>query len=144
VAAITIYITPEEYAIGESNGISERRVYARVNYDNWSIERAITEPLKKNKYKILFDEWKPVCDKNGVSYETFRKRMAKKNMTPEKAAAKIPEPKITDEHKALAAQNGIPEGTLEQRVYSYRWDPMKAATDPVKTQFRRKGIVKHG
>lgn len=39
------YITPEEYKIAESNGISRETLNGRVRKCGWSIERACTEPL---------------------------------------------------------------------------------------------------
>lgn len=138
MAAITIYITPEEYAIGEKNGIDRHRVYHRVNYDRWTVERAITEPVKPNR--AIYKDWEDLCKENGISYETFRKRITNKKMTPYEAATyQIPETKIKPEHKALAAKNGISENTLKCRVYQYKWTPERAATEPVNEQFRRKG-----
>lgn len=142
MGAKTIYITPEEYAIAEKNGIPSKRVYARVNSDNWSIERAITEPVRLPKANSeLYQAWLKY-GKGNVSYPTFRKRVSKWGDSYERAGRKVQDEfKITDEHRALADKNGIPQSTLEARVYQYKWDPMQAATDPIQTKYRRKGRV---
>jgi hypothetical protein len=110
--AKSIYITPEEYAIAEKNGIPAKRVYNRVNNSNWSVERAVTDPIQK-QYKMEYEKYKVLCDKNNVSYQVFRKRMKRKGMTGFKAASiAVTPPKITAEHRALADKNGIPKTTI--------------------------------
>lgn len=143
MGAMTFYITPEEYAIAEKNGIHAARVYARVNSDNWSIERAITEPVRPPKAQSeMYQNWLKY-GKDKVGYPTYRKRV-RKGDSYEWAGRKYEAIKIKPEHRALAIKNGIPEGTFEARVYNRKWDPLKAATEPINTKYRRKGVVKLG
>lgn len=62
------YVTPEQYDVANKNGISNNNVYSRL-YQNkgWTIEKAITVPLKKNK-------WLDIAINNGITRETYRSR----------------------------------------------------------------------
>lgn len=130
------YITPEDYATAEKNGIHRHLVYQRVN-NGWDIERAITEPVSKRCLKNgLWDRWK---HKAVVCRRTFSSRIHR-GMTPEQAALT---PKITredvgkrqrtytDEQLAIAKSNGISKAVLSQRINSYKWTIEKAITTPV-------------
>src|SRR5690625_2288287 len=59
------YLTPEDYAIAKSNGISRKRAHERFYHNDWSAERAITEPTghyHSNNYKELLKQ----AHENGV------------------------------------------------------------------------------
>lgn len=77
------YITPEEYAIAEQNGISARLVTERVRRLAWSVDRAITTPPKIHKDR---KKWLEIAKQNGISIITFYSRVRKGGMDPEKAA----------------------------------------------------------
>jgi hypothetical protein len=141
---MTDFPTPEEFKIAEANGISYNNVYNRVYTLGWSVQRAINTPVLKPDMWLRYKE---KCEKLGICQNTFHQRIHK-GKTPEEASSYPPfsqrrpyakgKGKITPEIAELAKQNGISHNTLDARVYNYRWDVMKAATTPVKTQFRRK------
>lgn len=139
----TIYITPEDYATAEKNGIAKDRVYSRVNYGLWSIERAITEPHRGNTVKRMYEELlsKKPEDAIYVGYESFRKRI-QRGILPKVAIIGITR-KLSNKLFEIADKNGISKGTVSQRVYQYKWDIERAITEPVHTEHRRKtGRVK--
>lgn len=67
------YITDEDYAVAESNGISKFTVDARVRTLYWEIEKAITQkPRVLNRIpKIVLDSLK----KNNISKTTYNTRI---------------------------------------------------------------------
>ena len=68
------YITPEEYAIALNNGISRDLVNKRVRMHSWDKLKAITvapKTIKKYSKEII-----ELAESNGISIDTFYKRMA--------------------------------------------------------------------
>lgn len=80
-----VEITKEHYEIAKKNGIGKHNVWQRVNEYFWSIERAITEPVKKYR-KRNWSQWRELAEKHGVSADVFYTRVSKRGMTPEQAA----------------------------------------------------------
>lgn len=84
------YLTEEDYETARKNGIHYNLAYNRVYVYGWEPERAITEPpFEMNKPTGEWDDWKEVCEQNGVSHQLFRTRKSralKKGMTDEQAA----------------------------------------------------------
>lgn len=118
------FITDEEYKIAESNGINKRAVYQRVNY-GWSIQRAITQPLKKLKRHS--PEALNRANSVGVSRAAYYNRISL-GWSIEKASST---PIMTKEdiyknnsikntkypqYKSLAEKNGVPYSTFKRRV----------------------------
>jgi hypothetical protein len=83
-------LNEENFKIGQGNGISRKNVIQRYANYGWTIERAITDPVKQPKG--IWNEWKEICKQNGVSNELFNIRM-RKGATPEQAATVPPEKK---------------------------------------------------
>jgi predicted DNA-binding protein YlxM (UPF0122 family) len=137
------YLTPSDYEVAEQMGIDRNTLYSRVYRYNWSILRATTTPKKQHfgPYK----DFKEVCDKNGITKGTFYERI-RRGYTPEEAATKKVNPgikreqnfKLTQELFDIAKENGIEKGTVESRVYQYKWSVKRAITEPVNTKYRRK------
>ncbi len=75
-------ITEEMLTIAEQNGISRGNVRQRIKKYHWSIERAITEPLRCSPYEQYWE----LAEKNKISKELFRLRIFH-GMTPEEAAS---------------------------------------------------------
>lgn len=144
-----LYLTDEDFKTAEANGISYENAYARFYNYGWVKKDAITKPVLR---RDLWINHKEECEKNGINRSTFLSRV-RKGLPPEKAAS-LPvasfgqklEPekhptKISKEMKELATKNGISYNTFSIRVYKYKWDVLKAATTPIKTQFRRRDFV---
>lgn len=70
------YISPEDYAEAEKNGISRARVYYRRYNEGWSLQRAITEPVRGYK-DSGWNQWCDIATRNGVTYGLFMDRKAK-------------------------------------------------------------------
>lgn len=85
----SVYVTPEEYAIAEKNGISSFNVYQRVNVYNWNTQRAITTPLGKCN-ALGWTENKQLAKKNGIGYDTYYHRVTAMGWDPLKAATTQP------------------------------------------------------
>lgn len=150
---MSIYITPEEYEIAESNGIKGRLVEQRVRTQGWDVKRAITTPVRKHKPKGSLTKWAEKAKENGISYDTFTARVNALGWDIEKAAT---QPKQTKEERMnrlnagrrvfpldfvkLAESNGIDYETFKYRVRSGR-SYEEAATRPLMNNGRKKGIV---
>lgn len=129
-------ISPEQYAIAESNGICRKTLHTRVYVNDWDVERAITQPVIRREG--LWEKWGPVSK---VSKTAFHTRISR-GMTPEEAAltpktTKKNTGRIKEEHLKMAAENGVSKGTLHSRVYIYNWPLEKAITTPPKANGRR-------
>lgn len=143
-----MYLTPEDCKIAENNGIPEHVVRDRFYNKFWSKRRALSEPYKPRPKTHL--KYAEALKESGVKRSLFYHRV-RDGWTEEKAATtpvmtreetikrmletSKQNTRITKDIRALAEANGIPKGTLEQRVYKYGKDPIKAATEPVKSQF---------
>lgn len=136
------YLTEADYAIAEKNGISREIAYQRRYKYFWSIKRTITEPVGAYKPVTnntkLWDEWKDVAEKNGISRAQFFGRMntsGTKKWSAEEAATRPMglkrNVKITPEIYELAKQHNIKTWTLRNRVFNLHWDVHRAATEPV-------------
>ncbi|MFP3390634.1 hypothetical protein [Brevibacillus sp. SIMBA_040] len=134
------YITPEEYAIAESNGIDMEGVNRRVRLWAWRVEKAITTPIRPQADRR---EWARIAKENGLSYRTFMNRIHRLGWEEERAAltplldryevireiADKKGRKVPREYLALANQKGIPASLVFQRVRR-GWSFEKAATLP--------------
>jgi hypothetical protein len=133
------YITPDEYDAAEKNGIGERIVSCRVRVLGWSVERAITTPVKKYKNRR---RWGATARANGIKYHTYLNRITKQGMSEEEAATTPVTDFSTVVMKAAEAKrrypveviekaekNGIKYNTFLSRMRK-GWDMEKAATMP--------------
>lgn len=89
---MTAYITPEQYAQALENGVSERVLYARVNYHGWDLEQAICHEPGKPRMGVMYgarkvpdNVWYFVAKERGISPQTYHKRL-KRGWSPERAA----------------------------------------------------------
>jgi hypothetical protein len=137
------YITPEQYAKAAANGVPARNLEQRYRDYGWSMERAMTEPIRKNK---SHGDWPAIAKSNGITYDQYLKRvqigwsMEAAATTPvmQDTAAhaaharskRKPRTDIPDEIRALAERNGIPKSTLVHRISRQKMDPVLAATKP--------------
>jgi hypothetical protein len=137
-------LTIMDYVKAKKNGISQRAAYQRFMEYGWDKERAITEPVAK---RDLYKKWKPLIDLVKLKRHTFYTRVISMGMTPFEACITpvegvkgrpVGNGKLTEKHIAIAKRNGISRGTVNQRVYSYKWSVERAITEPVHTQFRKK------
>lgn len=76
------YLTEEDYAIAASNGIRRKRAYNRFYQNGWDSERTITLPIEKIS---RWDRYKSICEANGISQNTFDRRI-QHGMSPDEAA----------------------------------------------------------
>ena len=122
------YLTPEDYEIAESNGISERLVYERFYINDWTAERAITEPpgnYHSGNYKELLKQ----AHANGVMitlgglYQRIYKGM------PEEEAVTKPLVRKS-KYIEIAESNGISRQAYYSRIHR-GWDKETASTWPI-------------
>lgn len=135
------YITPEEYAVAEANGIHAEAVNIRVRLWAWRIEKAITTPIRHQENRR---EWARVAKENGIKYSTFMNRVNNLGWDERKAAttpildryqvireiADKKGRKVPREYLELAKQHGIPTSLVFQRVRR-GWNFEMAATHPI-------------
>lgn len=144
------FITEEDFATAEKNGISRKNVTQRVDLYNMDVDKAITKPVKKkNTYDPKMLE---LAEKNGLLH-IFRPRVNSGNFTEYQAAT---EPlntasqagkkgrknvrKFTDEHLRIMKENGISPGTARQRISVYNMSLEVAITRPLSRRGNQKNI----
>ena len=140
VTGMTNFLTYEDIELAKRNGIGYQTASERVNKLKWSVEKAITTPVKR-KEDHLWPKYRDLAAKHQITSNCFYIRM-QKGMSPEQAATtpKVPHTnrrkpgKISKKSYEIAAQNGIKRKTLHARVYSYRWPIERAITEPINTQ----------
>ncbi|TBX83937.1 hypothetical protein E0M29_27970 [Bacillus cereus] len=120
-------ITDEDYEKAASKGITKYRVYQRVHVYGWTIERAITEAVRKRNVNRRYGHGKmlAIAQHNGISPSTYYRRV-KNGMDPKEAATK---PKGHSIHLELARENGINDICFYKRV-ERGMHPYLAATKP--------------
>ena len=150
------YVTPKDYETAKQNGISEKRVYARVYMHGWNIDRAINEKVRK---KTCRKHWVKVAKNNGISYKAFHGRLHR-GMSEEEAATKPTmskqkfmklgreererQRKYPDWVYDNAKKNGINQSTLWARINRHGWTLEDASTiKPMKRGEKRKGNTNH-
>ncbi|PER25404.1 hypothetical protein [Bacillus cereus] len=104
--------TDKDYEVAARNGISKPNVNQRVNSYDWSIERAITEPIQKKRGKENNRPLLVIAEKNGISASTYYRRK-REGMTEIEAATK---PKGHESFLKIALENGISENCYRKRV----------------------------
>jgi len=109
---LKLYITPEEYATAAKNGIPEGLVSYRVRTTGWSVERAITEPVRVRKPNKSRKKWGAVAKENGIKYNTYLARIYK-GMTEEEAATTPVLSRLDAAKKAAKANKRFSAETLE-------------------------------
>ena len=140
------YIDPRYFDIAKANGIHEDTFRKRVYELGWNVERAATEPPRQAESR---KEWRSIAEQNGIKYDTFLKRVNRYSWSEERAATELTmsrsevskmggdvkknNAKLTDEIMQLAKLNGICISTLKSRIYEYKWDVLRAATEPIKS-----------
>lgn len=98
------YVSPEDYAIAELNGISQRLLSDRVYYFGWSKERAMHEPPKNMKKD--YGGYDLLAEKNGISKTVFINRV-QKGWTVERAATQ----KVMTKKEAVKCANDARRGS---------------------------------
>lgn len=132
-----VYLTLEDYETAERNGINRRIATRRVD-EGWSVEDAITVPVKKREpFAPIWDEWQEVARSNGISRDTMYQRIRKFGMTAEEAATRpLAETKSrwTDEQRQLMERNGLDTNTVNMRIKHLGWTEQAALHTPVLSQ----------
>lgn len=136
------YLTEEDYAVAEQNGVKRTTAYRRFYEYRWTKERTLHEPVNQRQ-KYDYSQWKRECEKHGVTIDTFRYRV-KNGWDKERAATTPPmnpEDRVTHvadynrkypkEITDLAKKNGIKMGTFYNRVNIRKMTPIQAATEPI-------------
>lgn len=138
------YVTPEEYQIAFSNGISRKTLDQRIQNLSWDKQKAITQ---KPKSKKSIKQWIKLAECNGICEGTFLTRIRKLKWSEEKAATtpiinrgdlleELAEKnrKYSPEIIELAKNNGISYKTFQTRVVRQKMSWNEAATIPMKSK----------
>lgn len=144
-----IYITPTEYKLAASHGVSAAMLDRRVRQQDWSKQKAMTTPPRPQKPRGYFTELIKLAESIGVGKETFHSRLSRGWSIEDAATKPMPTDdeiraqalQATDhvrvfpkEYVQLAEKNGIPYPTFRMRVIKSGWDYERAATEPVWTK----------
>lgn len=142
--------TWEDYEIAEKNGISKVNVDQRINALGWTLEKAITQPMRV-RFRHKYKEYVQLAESNGIPFITFRARVENHNWSPEEAAVtpvmtmkEVAEKRneknriIPKEIYEKARGNGINDSTLKTRILMLNWDMDLAATKQVNKKYKAK------
>jgi len=139
------YITPTEYSLALSNGISNRTLNQRVRGRGMKLDEACNKPLKKDTLKVPIDaELKKLLKLKGIRPQTYRSRILERGWSVEKAlntptmtkdeikaSRDKGNRKVSLESYAIAAKNGVSVKTVTQRLYTLNWSLEKAINTPI-------------
>lgn len=140
--AFEYYITPEEYAIAEQNGICRSTLEFRIRNLAWGKEEAIKRRPKRQCTERR--EWQGVAIKNGITRSTFYERV-KRGWDMEVAATtptlsrsetlkrmnEKQNRKFTDEQLRVARSLGISNKRLYARTVTLGWSKERAVSTPI-------------
>src|SRR5699024_9083289 len=140
------YITPEEYDIAASNGISRNALDLRVRERMWDKQRAITEPPKKTK--TYLNKSLTEAKRNGISSHNFYRRV--RSVYTHKKASTMPvmnseqivkrylrnnksprNRKYPDWVYEKKKKNNIKDTTFWHRINTHGWSVEEACSTPV-------------
>lgn len=133
------YITPEDYATAEKNGITKSAMEQRVYSYGWDIDRAITQPMRESRcFQSVWDKWGHQATKNGISRAVFYSRINTSGWSESKAAStKMMRgghpPRYTDEEREIARRNGLDAnfmGVVTARIEKLGWTKEDALNTP--------------
>lgn len=140
-----IYITPDEYTLAASHGVSAAMLDRRVRQQDWPKQKAMTTPPRPRKPRGYFTEWLKIAKGNGISRDSFHNRVRKGWSLEDAATKPLPTDEeiraqalhatdyvrvFPEEYLRLAEQNGIPYHTFRMRVIKSKWSYERAATEP--------------
>lgn len=140
------YISPEDYAIAERNGLSKELVYQRVYLYDWDVNTAITMPKRIRKDR---GDWMKVALSNGIKPNTFYGRLSRGWDIEKAASAALVSHKESikkahdskrgypKEYGLLADANGISRTGFRERL-KRGWTLEDAATYPVMQKGERR------
>ncbi|MDQ7094184.1 hypothetical protein REC12_11345 [Desulfosporosinus sp. PR] len=147
--SFTYYITPQQYAEANKNGVSPKTLEQRVRGRAWPIEKAIATPPRIRK---SFGKWTKIANENGIKSGTFRRRVNVYGWDLERAAtqplfdASKHMKKVSEGNRVypkhvieLAEKNGISYSTFLSRT-SRGWSVEEASTRRIMT-FTKSGQV---
>lgn len=145
------YLTPEDFASAELNGVSKNVARNRFYNLGWSKQRTINTPCTRDT-SAERTRWRQIAERNGIPRSTFNDRICKGKWDYERAATTPVMSKteraeearksnysvFTPEQAEVAESYGIPLSTARHRVRQYGWSVQRAITTPVNTAFRSK------
>lgn len=133
------YVEPHHYEIAKQNGISKKNLINRVYEKGWTIERAISQPVKIRSTHD-WEKWESVAK---VSKSTYMQRVRggwekdKAALTPALSRKEVvalsnnPRKIFTDIQEAEMLKKDIPRATAYMRVKKLGWSIDKAISTPV-------------
>lgn len=144
------WLEEEHFLKAEANGISRDNLKQRFYEYGWDLERAMSQKVRKVRKFVHNEEMLALAKRNGLCSVIYRDRVTKlgwderraattPKMTPQERAAVIVSirTKFTDEQIETFTRNGIPRGTVRQRL-RIGWSMEEAITiPPFKTGQRR-------
>lgn len=138
------YITDEDYATAEKNGISRRAVWYRVHDKGMDIDTAITLPMRSRED---MKEYTEIAEEHGVPRAVFYNRKHRGMDLLEAATKPVMNRKdamhkarsvgnnlFTREEIEQAEANGVKYPTLYNRHKRLGWSKERAMTEPVWSQ----------
>jgi uncharacterized protein YjcR len=145
MAKTKTYITPEQLAEAEENGVSAKNLYQRL-YMGWDLQRAMGSPVHSTA-PFDTEEMRPYIEQaeaNGISLTVLRRRIRHRGwsieraiseplMTPEDALRQKGRKKpirFTEDQKRLIERAGIKENTARQRIRQFGWSLEDALNVP--------------
>lgn len=136
------YITPEEYAIAELNGISRSTLEYRIKNLAWKKEEALNKPPRRQCAEKK--KWQIVGEENGITRFTFHQRILRgwdmedaattPTLSQKETLKRMNEKQhriFTDEQLKRARSLGISNKRLHARTVTLGWSKERAISTPI-------------
>lgn len=129
------FLLEEDFLTAEANGIGRRNAVQRVEYFGWSVERAITEPVRRGKsaFQKEWEAWEDIATQNGVTRDNFYNRTAMQKWSSEDAATKPVRRRWTEKQLEAMSAKGVYPSLIYTRVHKLGWTEEEAMNTPVLT-----------
>lgn len=135
-------LTDEQVQIAENNGINYRSLYHRIYTLGWSVQDAITVPLRfreKESYNKLTPEQKDLMKKNGLKWGQVWQRIYN-GWDVDRAVSEVIGQHRKTKYPAWVFEemkkNNVPRSSFYYRVNNLGWSIRKACTTPPETKRR--------
>jgi len=126
------FITDDDYLVAKSNGIVRTTLESRVRDLGWDVDRAIAQPVQKDRIILIPDSIYTLAKENGIKRATLHDRIRQLKWDMEEAATRPIRHSLTPEKMAYiegAKSLGVSRTLFRSRIRA-GWSWEKAANTP--------------
>lgn len=127
-------VTPQHLEVAAENGIDVTNVHSRVYGGGWTVQDAITIPVREMIFSKTenLDEYRKTAEQNGISYRTLSGRVTRGWTLEDAATRSLVDPtelrRADKEWIEKALANGINKLTYIARIDQLGWSKEDAST----------------